>query len=149
MKITPKQMLVGLTIFTITAAITGCNLGDVIRTKVPPAVQKSETLPKTLTLNESEVEFDRWLHNVAITSDQWTESIENSLALRHLLQDIAMTEFSPERLAIMGLPVGGPAAMLLTFGLGTFLKRPGDVTQKAAAKEKEKSFNAGLDKGKE
>jgi len=148
MKPTPKQMLIALTIIVITVSVAGCNLGDIIRTKVPPAAQKSEMLPKTLTLNESQVEFDRYLHNVAITSDQWTESIENSLALRALLQDIAMTELSPERLAVMGIPMGGPAALLLTFGLGTFLKRPGDVTQKDAAREKEKSFNAGLDKGK-
>lgn len=149
MKPTPKQMLTALTIVLITVTVAGCNLGDVIRTKVPPAAQKSESLPKTLTLNESQVEFDRYLHNVAMTSNQWTESIEQSLSLQSLLQDIAMTELSPARLAVMGIPVGGPAALLLTFGIGTFLKRPGDVSQKDAAKGKEKSFNAGLSKGKE
>lgn len=148
MKVTPKQVLTGLIIFTVTMAVTGCNLGDVLRTKVPPAVQKSESLPKSLTLNESQVEFERYLTNVELTSAQWTESIESSLALQSLLQDIAMTELSPERLALLGIPVGGPAALLLTFGIGTFLKRPGDISPKQVAKEKESSYNAGIDKAK-
>ena len=146
MKVTPKQILVGLTIAAIGMAITGCNLGDVLRSKVPPAAQKSEGLPKSLSLNENQVEFERYLTNVELTSSQWTDNIESGLALQSLLQDIAMTELSPERLALMGIPVGGPAALLLTFGIGTFLKRPGDVSQKEAAREKEKSFNAGLDR---
>ena len=148
MKITPKQIVIGLAIFTISAALTGCSLGDVLRVKTPPAAQKSESLPKSLTLNESQIEFERFLSNVEMTADQWTESIESSLALQKLLGDIAMTEFSPERLALMGIPVGGPAALLLTFGIGTFLKRPGDYSPKQIAKGKEDSYNAGIDKGK-
>jgi hypothetical protein len=146
MKITPKQIVVGLAIALTATAITGCNLGDVLRVKTPPSAQKSEKLPATLTLNQSQVEFDRYLLNVQLTSEQWLESIENSMALQSLLSDIAMTELSPDRLALMGIPMGGPAALLLTFGLGTFLKRPGDVGQKELRKEKEASFNAGLNK---
>lgn len=146
MKPTPKQILMGLTIFTVAMAVVGCSFGDFIRTDVPPAAQKSEGLPKSLSLNESQVEFERYLHNVEMTADQWTQSIESGLALQSLLSDIVMTELSPSRLAVMGIPVGGPAALLLTFGVGTFLKRPGDVSPKESAKEKEKSYNAGLDK---
>lgn len=149
MKVNPKAVVIGLAIFTVTATVTGCNLGDVIRTKTPVEVQRSEKLPEKLSLNEAQDELDRYVYNVEQNITQWNENIEEGLALQALLSDIAMTELSPERLALMGIPVGGPAALLLSFGIGTFLKRPGDKSAKEVATEKESSYNAGLKKAKE
>lgn len=148
-KISPRAVVIGLAIFTISAGVTGCSLGDVIRTKTPVEVQKSEKLPERMTLNESQAERDRYIYNVEQNITQWNENIEEGLALQALLSDIVMTELSPERLALMGIPVGGPAALLLSFGIGAFLKRPGDANPKEQQKQKEDSYNAGLKKAKE
>lgn len=147
MKINPKAIAIGALLFVGAATVSGCNLGDIIRTKTPVSIQKSERLPKSLTLNESQLERDRYIDDVQRNIAAWNENIEKGLTLQSLIGDIALTELSPERLALLGLPVGGPAALLLTYGLGVFTKRPGDKTQKEVAKEKEASFNAGLSKG--
>lgn len=147
MNINPKAIAIGALLFVGAATVSGCNLGDIIRTKTPVSIQKSERLPKSLTLNESQLERDRYIDDVQRNIAAWNENIEKGLTLQSLIGDIALTELSPDRLALLGLPVGGPAALLLTYGLGVFTKRPGDKTQKEVAKEKEASFNAGLSKG--
>lgn len=149
MKINTKAIAIGALLFVGTATVSGCNLGDIIRTKTPVSIQKSERLPESLTLNESQLERDRYIDDVQRNIAAWNENIEKGLTLQSLIGDIALTELNSERLALLGLPMGGPAALLLSFGIGTFLKRPGDKSAKEVASEKESSYNAGLKKGKD
>ena len=116
MKINLKAIAIGALLFVGTATVSGCNLGDIIRTKTPVSIQKSERLPESLTLNESQLERDRYIDDVQRNIAAWNENIEKGLTLQSLIGDIALTELNSERLALLGLPMGGPAALLLSFG---------------------------------
>ena len=143
-----KSRIIFITILVcaafLMAACAGFDLGDVIQARTPNRVQQTEGLPSSMSLNESEVEYQTWLTDTQRTGTQWKNNLERANQTRAVLNQLtlsALDEFGP---AIAGVPVLGPALPLLAGLIGLTFRRPGDVNQQTLRKEKEASFRKAL-----
>ena len=130
--------------FSYSAVLQACQLQDIIKFDVPPAVADAvETEPK-VPVSQSERVWEDW---VAWVDSRATGSSSRSARVRRGWRGRVADEH--------GDPAGPrrsehpPGGALISTGLalmgGLFLKRPGD--RKREEMEKEASYQAGLDKG--
>jgi hypothetical protein len=133
-------LLIGLGL----SALAGCNVGDIVKSRIPVAVQKSEGLPSQLSHNESQVEYEKWLHDVESDSQQWRANLERSEQIAGLLGNLTLSALDSVGPVIAGIPVGGALLPVLTGLAALFVKRPGDVSTAKLSQEKQDSYNAGI-----
>jgi hypothetical protein len=133
-------LLIGLGL----SALAGCSVGDVVKSRIPVAVQKSEGLPSQLSHNESQVEYEKWLHGVESDSQQWRANLERSEQIAGLLGNLTLSALDSVGPVIAGIPVGGALLPVLTGLAALFVKRPGDVSTAKLSQEKQDSYNAGI-----
>ena len=127
--------------------VQGCDLQKIVDVDVPAGVQQSIDAPEDVSLADSEYVWDQWQNWVTANSEAFARNIEDGK------QRIALIE----NVTAMGMGALGevsgsfPGGALLFSGLslmtGWFLKRPNE--DKVVAKEKEDSYNAGLERGKQ
>lgn len=133
--------LLALAVSMSLAACAGFDMGDIVHVKTPNGIQKTQGLPRTISLNEAEDEYQAWFDTVQRDGAAWRNNIERANEIRGILGQLAMTGLDELGPTIMGIPVIGPLApglgMLATYFIGA-----GNVR-----KQKEKSYNAGIDKG--
>lgn len=130
------------------AGISGCSWEDIVRVKTPVTVQQDQGLPASMTVTESRGAYRLWFERTKTQGSQWKANIDRSSEMVGLLNNLTLGALDAAGPAIMGLPFGGLALPFLT-GLGAlFVKRPGDATKAVLAKEKESSYNEGLEVGK-
>lgn len=126
----------------VLAACAGFDAGDLVQVKTPPAIQRTEGLPSRMTLNESEFEYRAWLEDTQRNGAKWKENIEKGNAIRVLVNQLTLQALDEVGPTLAGIPVIGPLLPAITgilgLGLGAGYVR----------KEKEKSYNAGIEKGK-
>lgn len=67
MKEHAKILLIAAAAALLVAAIQGCNLSDLIQTRTPLAVQKSDGLPAKLPLSTARGEYEAWRSDVQRT----------------------------------------------------------------------------------
>ena len=126
----------------VLVACAGFDLGDMVKVKTPNDVQKTQGLPRTVSLNEAEHEYQAWFEDVQRTGAQWRGSIERGGEIRGMLSQLSLSALNDIGPTLAGVPVVGPALPALTgmaglfFGVGR-LRR-----------EKEASFNKGMEKGR-
>ncbi|MCC7409707.1 MAG: hypothetical protein IT442_16700 [Phycisphaeraceae bacterium] len=125
------------------SVLGGCDLRNVVEVQTPRAVQQSEGLPSRMSLRDSQAEYEAWLADVQRTGAVWRENIEQGEAIRATLAQLALTGLNEVGPTLAGLPLGGPLMLAATGIVGAF------VGGGRTSKEKEKSYNAGLEKGKE
>jgi hypothetical protein len=129
----------------LVSAIAACDIDDVIRVKVPEGVAKSIEVEESITLAESDVAWDEWLAWVERQSSRFATEIDRGNEIAGVLRSLTETGIQIGQEAAATLPGGA----LLTSGMallgGLFLRRPGDA--KREQREKEASYNAGLEKG--
>ncbi len=133
-------------ILAVSAAIAACSafdLGDMVQTKTPPAVQQQTGLPPKLTLNEAEGEYRAYFDSTQRNLSQWKGNIEQANEFRGILSQLTLHALDEVGPIVAGGPVLGPALPALTGLVGLFLG-----TSKLR-KEKEASYNAGIEKGTE
>jgi hypothetical protein len=128
-------------------SVQGCDLQKMISVDVPGGVQDAIDAPEDISLSESGYLWDQW--------QNWVDA--NSKALARNIEDGNERVALIENVTAMGIGALGevsgnfPGGAILFSGLslmtGWFLKRPKE--DKVVAKEKEDSYNAGLEKGKE
>jgi len=123
------------------AACAGFDLGDVVKVKTPNEIQQTRGLPRSVTLNEAEAEYRAWFDDVQRTGAHWKASIERGGEIRGLLGQLTLTALDDVGPALAGIPIAGPALPALTGLAGLF------VGAGRLRKEKEASFNKGLEKG--
>lgn len=130
-------------IATVLAACAGFDVGDVVRVKTPNVIQQQKGLPASTSLNEASSEYKAWHDEVSRVGAQWKSNIERGNEIRTTLNQLALTALDDVGPTLAGIPVLGPALPLLTGLGGLFLGARG------LRKEKEKSYNAGIDKATE
>jgi len=126
----------------VLASCAGFDLGDLVKVKTPNAIQQTTGLPRALSLNEAETEYQNWFNEVQTTGAQWKASIEKAGEIRGLLGQLTLSALDTVGPTVAGLPVLGPALPALTGIVGLF------IGSGRLRKEKEASFNKGLDRGK-
>lgn len=123
------------------AACAGFDLGDLVRVRTPNAIQQQTGLPATTTLNEAEAEYQAWYADVQRAGTQWKGHIERGNEVRALLNQITLTALDEVGPTLAGVPVLGPSLPVISGLLGLFLGSG------RLRKEKEASFNKGLERG--
>jgi hypothetical protein len=129
-------------------ALSGCSLDDLIRVNVPKSIQEQTGLPASITLREAEYEFDQWQQRVVADGIEWRNRIGEANRVRAVLSHITMQSAEQYAPFLNMVPGGGAILPVLSTGLALFLRRPGDSDPKGLAKEKNASFNKGIEEGK-
>ncbi len=134
-----------MTFLLVTSVLQACQLQDIIKFDVPPAVAEAVETEEKVPVSQSEAVWEDWQTWVDRQSDRLAKSIGDSQ------ERLAVIESLTE----MGLRLGQDAASTVPGGAfisaalaglgGLFLRRPGD--KKREQMEKEASYRAGLDKG--
>jgi hypothetical protein len=139
-------LLAMLAILTV-AAISGCQLSDLIKFDPPAAV--SEALNddrKAIPLSDSAEVWGQWNDWVVVNTNRLEDSIGEAQYRHGMISSMADMGVQ----ALNDIAPGFPGGALLVGGLsmmsGLFLKKPG--ADKVVAGEKEDSYNAGLEEGK-
>lgn len=136
--------LVGLVLLALLlASCAGIDLGDLVKVKTPNAIQQTTGLRSTLSLNEAEVEYQNWFNQVQATGAQWKGNIQRASEVRGLLGQLTLSALDTVGPTVAGLPVLGPALPALTGIVGLF------IGSGRLRKEKEASFNKGLETGRD
>jgi hypothetical protein len=135
-----------LAVFAILAAMQGCDLRSQIKVKAPSDVLVAVDVDEPMTLAEAEAAWEDWAQWVDTRTRQFQRAIndaEDRYARIEALLDLGLAAANEGAGQIPGgaFLVGGLS--LLT---GLVLKRPGE--DKRVGKEKEDSYNAGLEEGK-
>ena len=125
------------------AACAGFDLDDLVRVKTPAGVQQTTGLSSALTLNEAENEYQAWFDDVQRVGVQWKQNIERGNQVRSLLNQLTLSALDTIGPTLAGVPVLGPLLPAATGLFGLFLGTG------RLRKEKEASFNKGLERGSE
>ncbi|MEM8737240.1 MAG: hypothetical protein AAGG38_02015 [Planctomycetota bacterium] len=134
---------------SVIAACSGLDFGDVISVKTPQDVVETTGLPTKLSLNEAETEYQNYVEDFQRGAAQWKGNIEKQNQVRGVVNQFTLGVLDSVGPAIAGVPVLAPFVPLLTGLGGLVLKRPGDVSKDDLRKQKEDSYNAGLEVGKQ
>ena len=126
---------------------SGCSLGDLVQVRVPSGVQQSLAAPSQVTLNESTYTWDSWVHFVESNTEQFQDNIDRTNFVWGALSSAVNVGAESAQGPLSALPGGAALISGLSLLTGLFLNKPGAV--KKEAKEKEKSFNAGMNAGKQ
>jgi len=136
--------IVGLLLLALVlASCAGFDLGDIVKVKTPNTIQQTTGLPSTLSLNEAESEYQNWFNQTQTTGAAWKNNIEKAGELRGLFSQLTLSALDTVGPTVAGLPMLGPALPALTGIVGLFLGSG------RLRKEKEASFNKGLEKGRD
>jgi ferric-dicitrate binding protein FerR (iron transport regulator) len=125
------------------AACAGFDLGDIVKVRTPHDIRTSTGLPRTTSLNDAESHYRAWLENTQRNAADWKASIEQADQTRALLNQLTLSTLNDMGPTVAGLPVVGPALPALTGLAGLFLGAG------KLRKEKEASFNKGLEKARQ
>lgn len=133
-------------VFAVLALMQGCDLRSKIVVKAPKDVLAAIDVDEPLTLAQSSAAWEDWSRWVEARTRQFQRAIgdaEDRYTRIETLLDLGISAANEGAAQIPGgaFLVGGLS--LLT---GLFLKRPGQ--DKETSKEKEDSYNAGLEEGK-
>lgn len=144
MKIDNKHLAFVFALVMISVGLGACaglDIGDFVKVKTPTEIQQTRGLPSKTTLNEAEQEYRAWFDDTQRNGAQWKAAIEQGDEIRGLLNQVslgALDEFGP---TLAGIPIVGASLPAFTGLAGLFF----GVSR--LRKEKEASFNAGLERG--
>lgn len=142
--LTSRNVMYAAALVLLTLALAACaglDFGDIVKVKTPNEIQQTRGLPRATTLNEAEAEYQAWFDDVQRTGAQWKASIERGGEIRGLLGQLTLSALDEVGPTLAGVPVAGPALPALTGLVGLF------IGAGRLRKEKEASFNKGLEKG--
>ena len=132
--------------FLLSMTVQGCDLQKMIDVDVPRDVQQSIGSEETVTLSDSRYEWDRWQDWVRSNSEAFARNIEAGNDRVALIENLTAMGIGALGEVSGTFPGGAVIFSGLSLLAGWFLKKPG--TDKVVAKEKEDSYNAGIEKGK-
>ncbi len=132
--------------FLIAMTVQGCDLQKMIDVDVPRDVQKSIGSEETISLADSTYEWNRWQDWVSTNSEAFARNIDAGNERVALIESITALGIGALGEVSTTFPGGAVVFSGLSLLAGWFLKKPG--TDKVVAKEKEDSYNAGIEKGK-
>lgn len=132
-------------LFAALAVLQGCNLASFVKVDVPPAIIAATDSPDPVTLDNVNIVWEDWKRYVESNTNKFEYSIKNAeerYAVLQQLTDIGLRSIEGEA---SGIPGGTILLSGLSLLAGIFLKRPGEDAR--VAKEKEDSYNKGLEVG--
>tara|TARA_A100001515_G_scaffold52371_1_gene41360 strand:- start:285 stop:779 length:495 start_codon:yes stop_codon:yes gene_type:complete len=127
--------------------VQGCDLQRIVKVDVPEGVQQSVPVGEEISLADSEYAWDQWSNWVEANSEAFSRNIEDAKSRVALIENLTAMGIGALGEVSNTFPGGALLFSGLTLLTGWFIKRPGE--DKAVAKEKEDSYNAGIAKGKE
>lgn len=125
-----------LACFIVLSSMNGCEMTDLVKVNVPRQVQKATNSPPKVTLTEAPGIMDSYIR----AGEKFKDNISHGYEWLGFLSALGSTGIELGKSAIPGGAIG---LSLLSLAGGIFIKGPG------TAKEKNKSYNAGLAKGQE
>lgn len=129
----------------VLTTLQGCNMASLIKVDVPPAIVAAVDAPDPVTLDNVNMVWEDWKRYVESNTNKFEHSISNAeerYAVLSQLTDIGLRTIEGE---VSGIPGGTILLSALSLATGIFLKRPGEDMR--VAKEKEDSYNKGLEVG--
>ena len=132
--------------FFVAMAVQGCDLQKMIEADVPREVQKAIGSEETITLSDSRYEWHRWQDWVRSNSEAFARNIEDGNERVALIENLTAMGIGALGEVSNTFPGGAVVFSGLSLLAGWFLKRPSE--DRVVAKEKEDSYNAGIEKGK-
>jgi hypothetical protein len=123
-------------------SFAGCDMGDMIHVKTPNTIQQQTGLASNITLNEAESEYQLWYQHMQTAGSQWKSNIEHANEIRNMVNQLSLSALDEIGPTVAGVPVLGPMLPAASGLLGLFLGSG------KLRKEKEDSFNKGLDEGR-
>ena len=123
-------------------SFAGCDMGDMIHVKTPNTIQQQTGLASTITLNEAESEYQFWYQHMQTAGSQWKSNIEHANEIRNMVNQLSLSALDEIGPTVAGVPMLGPLLPAASGLLGLFLGSG------KLRKEKEDSFNKGLDEGR-
>ena len=137
---------VAVCLFLVFVGLTGCDLRSAITVDTPPGVQKALGIEDATLATAPQVVAD-WNAYIESNSQQLGSSISAAESRYVALRSVADIGLQAAASGSATLPGGALILSVLTGLGGLFLNKPG--TADAVRKEKEDSYNAGLEQGKE
>lgn len=128
-------LLLAVAALFATLSINGCELADIVKVQVPLELQKGLGMPSKVTLSDSDRYFQSW----AAAGERYAKNIEGGWQVVGAIQGLYDTGILAAQQAFPGAQLAFP---LLTLVAGIFIKGPG------TSKEKQKSYNKGLEVGR-
>ncbi|MEQ9616667.1 MAG: hypothetical protein RLN60_01390 [Phycisphaerales bacterium] len=127
-------------------ALAGCQVGDLVQANVPQSVRKVVPSEPRVSYNDAKIVYADWRASVERTAEQFQLELDRKAELVSLLSTLTNDAMLVGVPVLESLPGGGLLATgLVGFG-AWFLRSPG--TDKRLAREKEASFNKGLEEGR-
>jgi CRISPR/Cas system-associated endonuclease Cas1 len=136
-----------IVVLGVAMAFQGCDLQRAIKFDVPGSVQKSIEVGEQESLSNASFVLEQWQTFVSANTRKLTTNIEDAEQRFTMIQSLTSLGLGAIGEASTGFPGGAILASGLSLLTGWFLKRPGE--DKRVNSEKEDSYNAGIDVGKE
>jgi hypothetical protein len=136
-----------LAVLILGLGVQGCDLQKMVKFDVPKGVQGAIETNETETLSNSDYVWSQWENWVQANSNALAANISDANERVALINDVTALGMGALGEVSSTFPGGAVLFSGLSLLTGWFLKRPGE--DKAVAKEKEDSYNAGLAKGQE
>jgi len=130
----------------ISLAASGCQVSDLISVDVPTDVKDAVGIEGKVTLTQIPDVWDDWQDYVEKNTKRLESSTERSYELLGFVTAATNIAIGAAEGAASSFPGGAILVGLLSGAAGLYMKKPG--TDRAIAKEKEASYNAGMDKAK-
>lgn len=147
-KRTATYAFVGLLAFFLGASVlAACQVEDLIKVDVPPEVARAVETEERVTVADSQAVWEDWVAWVDRQTSRLEQSIAEGQERVGLIRSLTEAGISIGQDAASTLPGGALISAALAGLGGLFLRRPGDATRERL--EKEASYNAGLEKGRQ
>jgi len=138
---------VGLGLLFVTGTVLPACVGQIIDAD-PPSGAAARQLAPSMKLDESIRAYNAYVRQETAFFESWEANIKEAEDKAAMWTGVFAQFTSPEALVAYGLNPASGAITAALFGAGLFFRRPGDVPPQKLSKEKEASYNAGIDKAK-
>ena len=145
-KIVVSFFVASIAVMFISLAAYGCQISDLIRVDVPNDVKTAVGIEGNVTLTQIPDVWDDWQDYVEKNTKRLEAESERSYELLGFINSATNIAIGAAEGAASSFPGGALLIGLLSGAAGLYMKKPG--TDRVIAKEKEASYNAGLEKAK-
>jgi hypothetical protein len=135
-----------MTVLFISLAAAGCQVSDLITVDVPTDVKEAVGVDGRVSLTQIPDVWDDWQDYVEKNTKRLESSTERSYELLGFINSATDVAIGAAEGAASSFPGGALLVGLLSGAAGLYMKKPG--TDRAIAKEKEASYNAGMEKAR-
>jgi len=135
-----------LCVMLLSVAAAGCQVSDLIKVDVPKDVRDGVGVEGDVTLTQVPDVWEDWNEYVEKNTKRLEAGTDRAYELLGFVNSATSIAIAAAEGAAPAFPGGAILFGLLSGAAGLYMKKPG--TDRAIAKEKEASYNAGLEKAK-